>query len=601
MSAPALLVQPPLCDPFAPTLALPALAAALRQGGVEVRCADLNLELHEALATDDGIELARRDAEAERRLLAGSAGGSMVPSPPAAWRAARGRAALEESDLARRIAEGHRALRDSALHRLGEDGVLLLAGRMAGWPLVYGMLAFSPAPFSAARARAILAGREPLPFLSWLRHVAVPRVLAEAPAWVGISVSFEQQLLPALVLAGLLKDRGVAVFLGGFHVSALGPEGLAADPDLVGLVDGVVIGEGEAPILELDAAARSDRAAASVPGLWLPGSAADMQPARHPDLSRLPAPDFSALPLGRYLAPALVLPYQGSRGCWFGRCAFCNFAAVSPGWRQRPLPLLLDDVQAAAGIGQALTFADEAIPAPRLRRIAEGMAARGVSLPWEAMCRFDRRLDRATLDAARASGCRTLFFGLEAASPRIASLMGKGLSGEVARRNLEDCAEAGINLVLSAIVGFPGETRQDARLTLAALAWARARFGDRVIVDGMVHPFRLARGSRAWRQPERFGLRVAGADVAGPLGVTMPHVQVASPEAALAGPEGDPLLRQEDLASIPPPAHRAAAAEGEGPRLPRHDLMRLVLEACNLDSPGGFRTRLLAARARTGV
>jgi radical SAM superfamily enzyme YgiQ (UPF0313 family) len=36
------------------------------------------------------------------------------------------------------------------------------------------------------------------------------------------------------------------------------------------------------------------------------------------------SPDFDGLPPDRYLAPVRILPISASRGCYWGRCAFCN-------------------------------------------------------------------------------------------------------------------------------------------------------------------------------------------------------------------------------------------------------------------------------------
>ena len=33
--------------------------------------------------------------------------------------------------------------------------------------------------------------------------------------------------------------------------------------------------------------------------------------------------DFEGLPLDRYFAPHLVLPYDPTRGCYWGKCTFC--------------------------------------------------------------------------------------------------------------------------------------------------------------------------------------------------------------------------------------------------------------------------------------
>src|SRR5690606_38234365 len=47
-------------------------------------------------------------------------------------------------------------------------------------------------------------------------------------------------------------------------------------------------------------------------------------------IGALPQPDFDGLPLDRYLAPELALPLLTARGCYFGKCAFCNVGYGEP-------------------------------------------------------------------------------------------------------------------------------------------------------------------------------------------------------------------------------------------------------------------------------
>jgi anaerobic magnesium-protoporphyrin IX monomethyl ester cyclase len=578
--APAVLVVPPVCDPYAPLAGVPAVAAALLQAGRPVACVDLNLELHEGLADERVLDGLRRDAALERELGAGPE--------------ALGRAQLTLPDLAARIGAGQRALRDRDSYRLDDDGRLRLARAAVGWAPLAGLLAFAAAPFSADRAGAVLARRAPLPFLSWLEDVGVPRILEEDPAWVGLSVTFEQQLLPTLVLADLLRQRGATIVVGGFHLSTVGAAGLRADPVLFDRVDAVALGEGEGVALALDQAVRDGRSLDGIDGLATRSD--DGGPMHPPDMARLATPAMACMPLDRYLAPATVLPVQTSRGCWFGRCSFCNFAATSPGYRRRPLSLLLDDLEDLAPLADAFALSAEAEPPSVCRELAEGMLRRGFEVPWEIMCRLDRGLNRATLERMAEAGCRTIFFGVEAGSPRINALMRKEVSGAVARRVLGDCAEAGINVVLSAIEGFPGETPAEAAMTRTFLAWAQRELGDRIVVNAGIHRYRLTRGSPVWAEPERFGVQIGALDALGPLAVSAPFRVVAPPAPDAAGRLRDPLVpeqvdRREEQTPPPPPP----AGPRREPRPPGHDLLRLMLEACN---PEGFRDALLAARAR---
>src|SRR3954467_14883389 len=67
------------------------------------------------------------------------------------------------------------------------------------------------------------------------------------------------------------------------------------------------------------------------------------------DLKVLPAPDFDGLPLELYLAPRLVLPYDPTRGCYWGKCTFCHYGLAEVGtasYRERQVERVVEDLRA---------------------------------------------------------------------------------------------------------------------------------------------------------------------------------------------------------------------------------------------------------------
>ena len=58
------------------------------------------------------------------------------------------------------------------------------------------------------------------------------------------------------------------------------------------------------------------------------------------DMGTLPPPDYDGLPLEKYFAPELVLPYDPTRGCYWGKCTFCHYGLAEVGtanYRERPV------------------------------------------------------------------------------------------------------------------------------------------------------------------------------------------------------------------------------------------------------------------------
>ena len=51
----------------------------------------------------------------------------------------------------------------------------------------------------------------------------------------------------------------------------------------------------------------------------------------HENLRALPPPDFDGLPLDKYFSPVLILPYDPTRGCYWGKCTFCHYGLAEVG------------------------------------------------------------------------------------------------------------------------------------------------------------------------------------------------------------------------------------------------------------------------------
>lgn len=297
----------------------------------------------------------------------------------------------------------------------------------------------------------------------------------------------------------LLPDAWI--ILGGPHVSGC-PEETAA---LVAAADAVVAGEGET-ILRLIAEARLEgRPLASVPGLYLRKTrAGDATPAPQPvsspfgadlpkevvlsapppppetDLDHLPPPAWDKLPREATLFP-LYVPGRGelpaaslvtSRGCPH-RCSFCATARVH-GTRVRThgVARVKEEIARAEARGaRALWFHDDLFThdKERLTAICEHLAAAKKTLPWCCSARVEH-LDRKRLRLMKRAGCFSIFFGVESGSERIRKLSGKAVPLELVREAARRLDEVGIRKNPGYIIGFPTETREEARETLRLMA-----------------------------------------------------------------------------------------------------------------------------------
>ena len=112
-------------------------------------------------------------------------------------------------------------------------------------------------------------------------------------------------------------------------------------PEIEGLwewFDTAVVYEGESAYLQLTEAVESGGDFSKLPNLIYKdeyGIHVNTEVCAE-TLSELPPPDFDGLPLEKYFVPHLILPYLATRGCYYGRCTFCDhFQGYVEGFRTK--------------------------------------------------------------------------------------------------------------------------------------------------------------------------------------------------------------------------------------------------------------------------
>ncbi|MCE5262192.1 MAG: B12-binding domain-containing radical SAM protein, partial [Deltaproteobacteria bacterium] len=333
------LIYPPTCDPTAPYLSLPTLTGYLRAHGVEVLPVDANVEAYSRLLCRESLTtLAGRVAERWAKLKRKSAWTHGEQLAAAALWEARADArtapgAIDDAISVLRDRSGERffdpAQYEGAVAAV-ESALRLVSA--AHTPLSCDFAAYRT-PFSLLTIREIENDARPErdPFHDYFQELC-GRIAAEGAGIVGLSVAFPGQVQPAYSLAFMIRR-----LLPGVHVTVGGP---AMTQILLRLrgefraraltpFHSAVLYEGEAALLELvRAVERGKRPSGIVEGT------------RVTDLGTLPAPDFDGLPLDQYFSPAPVLPYDPTRGCYWGKCAFCHYGLTECGtarYRERPV------------------------------------------------------------------------------------------------------------------------------------------------------------------------------------------------------------------------------------------------------------------------
>jgi radical SAM superfamily enzyme YgiQ (UPF0313 family) len=302
---------------------------------------------------------------------------------------------------------------------------------------------------------------------------------------LGVTVLTGAPIADAVAVSRAAKARrpDLPVVWGGWHPSMFGRECLEERS-----VDMTVQAQGEVTFHEIcDRLVAGERVAdlAGCPGCAVRGADGTTHqgsPRPLTDLNRLRPHDYNLLPVERYydLKGRRQLDYISSQGCAF-RCAFCADPFV---YNRKWVGLAPERM--GEEIGELwrryrfddLSFQDETYftYAPRVEAVAGEILRRGLPVTWAATMRADQgdRLPEEVMATCRRSGLRRVLIGVESGSQEMIDRIRKDIKVEQVVRSAEKCRRHGVKGIFPFIVGFPGESDESVRASLALAKRLRA-------------------------------------------------------------------------------------------------------------------------------
>jgi len=295
----------------------------------------------------------------------------------------------------------------------------------------------------------------------------LPKLVQAEPSVVGVTIASQNQMVPAIELLQLLRQSlpETYIILGGNIITRLRDS--SAFKTLTSLADQVVLFQGEMAFYKI--LSTVDKVGVKKSREYLPSVVSEIN---LPYVS-WPTPVFDGISFEHYVGIP-VLPYVSTRGCYWGKCDFC---AIPAGWSPKgyagsaPCDFVagqLAQMVMETGIPR-VKFVDEAFLPRKVLPLCNLLHNAGINLEWEAYARLEPDWENATfLDKARDGGLRKLYFGLEQAPSKSRELLGKNDLGDPLRI-LKACANAGVEVHLFCMVGYPGTSREDAKTTVQFL------------------------------------------------------------------------------------------------------------------------------------
>ncbi|MBN1297919.1 cobalamin-dependent protein [bacterium] len=263
-------------------------------------------------------------------------------------------------------------------------------------------------------------------------------------------------------------DPDIVIVYGGVQAT-LFPEDQLRD----GVVDVVVIGEGEEPTRKLLSALENNRDWNDVPGIAFKDAEGQIvftpRPPLIHNLDDLPFPALHLFPMQAYHSSAQLrgsrtLHLFTSRGCPFN-CSYCSGDLIfGKSFRFRSADKVIADIRQMIKQFQidGLQFYDETFTVNRNRvlTLCNAMITNGITIPWACFTRVDL-VDEELLRTMKQAGCYQIFFGVETGVERLLKLIRKGTTLDQARKAFALCRTIGIETVASFMLTLPTETVED--------------------------------------------------------------------------------------------------------------------------------------------
>ncbi|UCH93042.1 MAG: RiPP maturation radical SAM C-methyltransferase [Candidatus Aminicenantes bacterium] len=330
----------------------------------------------------------------------------------------------------------------------------------------------------------------------WVQMIA-RRIASMGYRVVGCSTT-HSGLVPAVALLDNIKkeNSNVITIIGGTLCEEEMAEGILS---LKSDIDYVFSGEGELTFPDLV----KQVLAGNLPGEKIIYG----QPVMN--LDTLPFPDYQdyfaqleTLPHSNRPPPGSIeLPYETSRGCWYGKCTFCSMTGKTNLYRKKSPDKIPDDLKQLIDRYDihTLFMTDNIIPPQYFTTLLPRISKEISSISFRYELRANLTLERV-LSLKRAGAIR-IDPGIESLSP---SLLGRMRKGVTVRENialLRYARSAQLDISWNLLFGFPGDKSLEYEEMLQLLPLIRHLPPPYVML-----PLVICRFSPYQAFPEAFGI-----------------------------------------------------------------------------------------------
>ncbi|WP_165448659.1 B12-binding domain-containing radical SAM protein [Rhizobium leguminosarum] len=281
-------------------------------------------------------------------------------------------------------------------------------------------------------------------------------IVASNPDIVCFTVAFSDQLSETIDLARRLRHLrpDTEIWLGGSQINLLHESQIERIVESRHF-DRISIGNGEQTILRMLA----DFNTASNETLYHSGSM------NFVEINKLPPAIFPSL--DEYIQP-ITLPVLATKGCYWGKCTFCDFPQLSDlGGRayiaRSPENVLEEIIELQLNHRvDKINLISDAIPPSWYKKLCTLAIERGVKLKSWSYMMHAKSLDAGFFAHLSEAGVKAINFGTESTIDRVLDVMKKQSGFATIKANLADAQGSGIRIVTNVIPDYPTTTREEA-------------------------------------------------------------------------------------------------------------------------------------------
>ncbi len=328
---------------------------------------------------------------------------------------------------------------------------------------------------------------------------------------IGFSVTYDQ-LKSSIFLSRKIKQRypDIPIVFGGAYCNGdLGISLLKTFSE----IDFIVSGEGEETLTALFKNLANKKFAA-IKGLgWRDNGNVKFNgfPEKLP-LDSLPMPEYEdyfhelencSPNFKNAIRYHLNIPVEGSRGCWWNKCTFCNLNTQYNDYREKSVARVIEEVKKQVNKYQchSIRFVDNVQRIKNFDKLMSGLKELNKDLNIFLEIRAGH-LKKQDYRLMRDAGVTRVQIGVEAFGNKYLKKMNKGVTNIENLAAIKYCQEFGILIIYNLIINYPNEDQCDLQE-----ASENIKFLKSYIPPWAVNSLGIYHGSPVYRNPQDFNIK----------------------------------------------------------------------------------------------